>query len=302
VALDRPPIATDVSVVVPTVGRALLRGCLESLATGTVWPANLIVVDQGSNAEVATWIDELKARRLPTTYVHSSEKGVAAGTNRGFERVRTSLVATTHDDCRVHADWLEKIAERLPGFGEAIVTGRVEPEGAGIVLTTVTAPDPATYTTPIIDRDVLFPPNMAFPMRLLERIGYQDEHPSLRFAGEDNDWAYRALRAGVPILYDPEIVVSHLAWQSVDVLRTLYERYARGQGAFYGKHLRRADLFIARRVVRDLVRAPWLLLRGALSRNDELIAMGLGEIRGLPSGLFAGIKNTGQHEPGSTRG
>lgn len=299
---DRPPIATDISVVVPTVGRALLRGCLESLAAGTVWPADLIIVDQGENAEVATWIDDLEVRGVPITYIRSTETGIASGTNRGFERVRTSFVATTHDDCRVHADWLERIGERLPGMGEAIVTGRVEPEGAGVVLTTITAPEPATYTTPMIDRDVLFPPNMAFPMRLLERIGYQDEHPSLRFAGEDNDWAYRALRAGVPIVYDPEIVVSHLAWQSADVLRALYERYARGQGAFYGKHLRRVDLFIARRVVRDLVRAPWLLLRGAFSRNDELIAMGLGEIRGLPSGLFAGLKNTGQHQPRSTRG
>jgi GT2 family glycosyltransferase len=299
---DLPPIATDISVVVPTVGRALLRGCLESLATGTVWPADLIVVDQGGNAEVATWVDDLEARGVPITYVRSTETGVASATNRGLERVRTSLAATTHDDCRVHADWLEKLVERLPGIGEAIVTGRVEPEGAGIVLTTVTAGVPTTYTTPMIDRDVLFPPNMAFPMRVLERIGYQDEHPSLRLAGEDNDWAYRALRAGVPIVYDPEIVVSHLAWQSVDMLRALYERYARGQGAFYGKHLRRADLFIARRVIRDLVRAPWLLLRGVLSRNDELIAMGLGEVRGLPFGLIAGLKNTGQQEPRSTRG
>jgi GT2 family glycosyltransferase len=299
---DLPPIATDISVVVPTVGRALLRGCLESLATGTVWPADLIVVDQGGNAEVATWVDDLEARGVPITYVRSTETGVASATNRGLERVRTSLAATTHDDCRVHADWLEKLVERLPGIGEAIVTGRVEPEGAGIVLTTVTARVPTTYTTPMIDRDVLFPPNMAFPMRVLERIGYQDEHPSLRLAGEDNDWAYRALRAGVPIVYDPEIVVSHLAWQSVDMLRALYERYARGQGAFYGKHLRRADLFIARRVIRDLVRAPWLLLRGVLSRNDELIAMGLGEVRGLPFGLIAGLKNTGQQEPRSTRG
>jgi GT2 family glycosyltransferase len=299
---DLPPIATDISVVVPTVGRALLRGCLESLATGAVWPADLIVVDQGGNAEVATWVDDLEARGVPITYVRSTETGVASATNRGLERVRTSFAATTHDDCRVHADWLEKLVERLPGIGEAIVTGRVEPEGAGIVLTTVTARVPTAYTTPMIDRDVLFPPNMAFPMRVLERIGYQDEHPSLRLAGEDNDWAYRALRAGVPIVYDPEIVVSHLAWQSVDMLRALYERYARGQGAFYGKHLRRADLFIARRVVRDLVRAPWLLLRGVLSRNDELIAMGLGEIRGLPFGLIAGLKNTGQQEPRSTHG
>ena len=64
------------------------------------------------------------------------------------------------------------------------------------MLTVITRREPAVYSEPLIDRDVLFPPNMAFPIRLLERIGYFDEHPSLRLAGEDNEWAYRALRAG----------------------------------------------------------------------------------------------------------
>jgi GT2 family glycosyltransferase len=145
----------------------------------------------------------------------------------------------------------------------------------------------------MIDRDVLFPANMAFSPTLLERIGYFDEHPSLRLAGEDNEWAYRALRAGVPIVYDPDILVSHLAWQAADSLPGLYERYARGQGAFYGKHLRRADLFIARRIARDLLRAPWLLLRGFVTGNEQLVAMGLGEVRGLIPGILAGMTNRG---------
>ena len=67
----------------------------------------------------------------------------------------------------------------------------------------------------LLDGDVLFPPNMAFAMRLLSRIGAFDEHPSLATAGEDNEWAHRAMRAGVTIVYDPTIVVGHLARHSV---------------------------------------------------------------------------------------
>jgi GT2 family glycosyltransferase len=295
---DRPPVAADVSIVIPTVGRELLKGCLESIAAGTVWPAELIVVDQGSGA-AATSIDDLIRRGVATTYVNSNETGIAAGTNRGLERVRTPFVATTHDDCRVRSDWLERISERVRSAGDAILTGRVEPEGEGVVLTIVTSSKPATYTRPMIDRDVLFPSNMAFSLRLLERIGYLDEHPSLRFAGEDNEWAYRALRAGIPIIYDPDAVVTHHAWQGADALRSLYRRYARGQGAFYGKYLRRADPFIARRVARDMVRAPWLLLRGAVTGNADLVAMGLGEVIGLPTGLLAGLRNAGDHTSGA---
>jgi GT2 family glycosyltransferase len=298
---DRPPIAADFSVVIPTVGRDLLEDCLESIAAGTVWPDELIVVDQGRSPAAARWADRLARRGLATAYVPSSETGIAAGTNRGLERVRTSFVATTHDDCRVRSDWLERISERLSSAGDAIVTGRVEPEGEGIVLTIVTSSKPQTYTKPMIDRDVLFPPNMAFPLRVLERVGYLDEHPSLRLAGEDNEWAYRALRAGVPIVYDPDAVVAHRAWQGADALRPLYRRYARGQGAFYGKYLRRADLFIAGRVVRDVVRAPWLVLRGAVTHNADLLAMGLGGAVGLPAGLFAGLRNAGDQTGGTAR-
>jgi GT2 family glycosyltransferase len=288
------PVASDVSVVIPTLGRELLEGCLESIAAGTAWPAEVIVVDQGSSSSVASWIDRLTRPGLVITHVRSSDRGIAAGTNRGLERVRTRFVATTHDDCRVQADWMERLSARTREVGNSILTGRVEPRGDGVVLTVITRREPTVYSEPLIDRDVLFPPNMAFPIRLLERIGYFDEHPSLRLAGEDNEWAYRALRARVPIVYDPEVVVDHIAWQDPDRRISLYRRYARGQGSFYGKHLRRRDAFILRRTLRDLARAPWLVLRGAVSRNTDLLDMGLGELTGLPAGVLAGLRNAGE--------
>jgi len=292
-------VADDVTVVVPTVGRALLEGCLDSIAVGTVWPAEVVVVDQSRTDLIVPWIARLRSAGLSITHVRSDESGIAAATNRGFERVRTPLVATTHDDCRVRADWLETISARVRAIGDAIVTGRVEPEGEGVVLTIVTSAEPKTYTRPTIDRDVLFPPNMAFPIRLLNRIGYLDEHPSLRLAGEDNEWAYRAMRSGIPIVYDPHAIVSHVAWQSRGEVRDVYRRYARGQGAFYGKYVRRGDPFILKRMIRDLVRAPWLVTRAALSGNSELMAMGVGELTGLPAGILAGLRNAG--EPQRTR-
>jgi GT2 family glycosyltransferase len=286
-------IVPDLTIVIPTLGRELLKGCLESITAGTLWPAELIVVDQGGNRAVDTWVERLTRLGLSITHVRSNETGIAAGTNRGLERVRTPLVALTHDDCRVRPDWLWRLSARLREVGDAILTGRVEPEGDGLVLTVVTHREGAVYTRPLIDRDVLFPPNMGFATRLLERVGYFDEHPSLRLAGEDNEWAYRALRRGLPIIYDPTIVVTHLAWQDPRRRTSLYRRYARGQGSFYGKYIRAGDSFIFRRAARDVARAPWLVLRGAVTRNRDLLAMGLGELTGLPVGLLAGLRNRG---------
>jgi GT2 family glycosyltransferase len=289
-------VAADVTVVIPTVGRALLEGCLDSIAAGNVWPGDVVVVDQSRTDLIVPWVARLRSAGLSITHVRSDESGIAAATNRGFERVRTPFVATTHDDCRVRGDWLETISARVRTVGDAIVTGRVEPEGDGVVLTIVTSAEPKTYMKPMIDRDVLFPPNMAFPIRLLRRIGYLDEHPSLRLAGEDNEWAYRALRSGIAIVYDPYSVVSHVAWQARHELKDVYRRYARGQGAFYGKYVRRGDPFIVWRAIRDLARSPWLVTRAALTRDPELMAMGVGELTGLPAGIVAGLRNAGGHE------
>jgi glycosyltransferase involved in cell wall biosynthesis len=288
------PVCRDVTVVIPTTGGDVLRGCLSSIAAGTTWPQELIVVDQGQRAEVAAWIAELRGSGLNARHLPSSQRGIAQATNRGLEQARTQFVAVTHDDCRVRLDWLARLAARLPDVGDGVLTGRVEPAGDGIVLTVKVADEPAVYHAPLLDADVLFPPNMGFPVRLLEQVGAFDEHGSLLTAGEDNDWAYRVLRAGIPVIYDPTITVGHLARFTPADLPSLYRRYAHGQGAFYGKHLRRGDRFIARRALRDLVRAPWLLLRGLATRNRELIAMGTGEVTGLPRGIFAGLRNDGR--------
>jgi hypothetical protein len=294
--------ADDVTVVIPTLGGTVLEGCLESVAQGSIWPARLIVVDQGGGTVIASSIARLRQHGMDVEHVLAPAAGISSATNLGLRHVRTTFAAVTHDDCRVRTDWLHRLAMRLPGVGESILTGRVEPEGDGIVLTVNTADAPRTYRSPLLGGDVLFPPNMAFPIRLLERIGWLDEHPSLATAGEDNEWAHRALRAGVSIVYDPTVIVGHLARHRPEDLPGLYLRYARGQGAFYGTWLRRGDPFIARRAARDLLRAPWLLLRGFLTRNSELVAMGRGEVMGLLPGIVAGLCNPGVrgHEKGPT--
>jgi len=282
-----------VTVIVPTLGGSVLPGCLESIVSGTVWPARLVVIDQGRGTETADWIAAVRAQGMDVLLERANPAGISAATNRGLQNVRTLYAAVTHDDCRVRFDWLERLAARLTELGDAILTGRVEPEGDGIVLTVKTAALPATYTSPLLDGDVLFPPNMGFAVRLLDRIGCFDEHPSLATAGEDNEWAHRALRAAVKIVYDPTVVVNHLARHRPEDLPVLYRRYARGQGAFYGTWLRRGDRFIARRAARDLLRAPWLLMRGVVTRNSDLISMGRGEIAGLLPGIVAGLRNPG---------
>jgi GT2 family glycosyltransferase len=286
------PSSREVSVVVPTTGGSVLRGCLESIRAGSRWPARVVIVDQGPGA-ADTSIAAMRHDGLDVVHVRAQPMGISAATNLGLRHVETTYGAVTHDDCVVRRDWLERLERRLLQEKDAVVTGRVEPDGEGIVLTIKVADTPAVYTRPLLTGDVLFPPNMAFALQVMARAGWFDEHPSLATAGEDNEWAHRALRAGVRIVYDPTVVVGHLARHVAADLPGLYRRYSRGQGAFYGTWLRRGDRFIMARAARDLVRAPWLLLRGLVTRNHQLVAMGWGEVTGLLPGILAGLGNPG---------
>ena len=211
--VDEHEILRDISVVIPTLGRPVLNECLRSIQDSETWPAALFVVDQSSSPHIAERLREMRDAGLNAMHVPMRGLGVARGTNHGLRKVRTSLVAVTHDDCRVQRDWLGAIRDRVMLEGVAVVTGRVLPEGDAEVPSIITSTVGATYTRPLHGRDVLFPANMAFPRAVLDAVGFMDEDPLLAAASEDNEWAYRVLRAGIPIVYAPQAVVTHLAWR-----------------------------------------------------------------------------------------
>jgi hypothetical protein len=75
---------------------------------------------------------------------------------------------------------------------------------------------------------------------VVELVGYFDT----RFgagqaigAAEDTDFVYRACRAGVPVLYDPSIVIfHHHGRREVAQVKQLQNIYSLGDGALYAKH------------------------------------------------------------------
>jgi GT2 family glycosyltransferase len=279
------PTDPDISVVIPTLGRGILRNTLEALERGTVWPARVIVVDQGRSSEVRALLGEVEARCFDTLWVPSAQTGRAAGVNRGIECVTTRFVAITDDDCVVHHDWVERIAGLLRENAGAIITGRVEADDAGVVLSVVTDREQYVQRRPALRFDRLSGGNMGFARTLVDRLGGLDEDQCVRTA-EDGEFAYRALRAGVPILYAPEVVVTHVGWRDERQRSAQYESYALSQSGFYGKYLRRGDLFIALRAGVHLVRALRRWALGAVRGDREIARNG----RAYVLGFFPGIR------------
>jgi GT2 family glycosyltransferase len=283
-------IISEISVVVPTIGRDVVGRCLESIRVGTTWPARLVVVDQGENNQLLQWIDDLRSAGIETLHLRAPLRGAAAARNHGFRHVATPFVAATDDDCLVASDWLEKLVARLKRHPTAIVTGQVESmptEEGGAAPSIFRGTSEEVHVRPLLRRDPLSSGNMGFALSLLSRIGPMDEHPSLRMA-EDAEWSYRALRAGVPIVYAPEVRVSHLEWRDPASMATTYRSYARSQGSFYGLYVRRGDWFAASRMAFDLLRGPWIIARGLLTRNEMLLDIGAAYLRQLMPGFIEG--------------
>ena len=280
------------SVVVPTIGRTeLLRRCLESLLACRPLPAEILVVDQSRGSAVtdlAGALDEGKRVRV----LKSKGRGIAEGTNLGVRAALHEAVLVTHDDCTVATDWIGVAVELLAGHHGAIFTGRVlAPADAAYVPSTIDASEPVDYTGRITS-GVLYPANMAFERDAMVEFGGFDERPGLRLAGEDNDLCFRWLCDGRPLRYEPSLLVWHHDWRSPDQLRRTHVTYARGQGAFYAKHLlerRREVLPLLRWDLGEGLKAQLRGFRRATPRwQDPYREMTVSLVLGIASELWRG--------------
>jgi GT2 family glycosyltransferase len=287
-AVQPKPVLKDVSVVIPTVGRPILQSCLQWLADGSHWPGCIVVVDQGGNPAVAHWLQQLQAAGLDTLYVPSQQRGRAAGLNRGLEQVTTRSVAITDDDCFVVATWLARMTGRLRQEPGVIVTGRVEQAGdQEVAFSVVASREPNRYERPQLKVHPFIGGNAGLAMELVQRIGLFDEHPCLQSA-EDSDYGYRALRLGIPIVYDPDVILFHYHWRDANQRAVRYADYARSQGGFYGTYLRHGDPLVLMQTIRALVRSPLRWLRGVVTRDKELVENGRAHTLNLLPGIIAG--------------
>jgi GT2 family glycosyltransferase len=280
--------ALPVSVVVPTIGRpAQLRACLESLARCEPRAAEVVVVDQSTTGETAALVEQFG--RIGARRAHSHSRGVGLARNTGLRAAKHDLVAMTDDDCTVAPTWVataHRLASADPG---RIFTGRVlegKNEGGGGYTPSTRTDEVAHDFTGELSCDGLFSGNVVLPRRAALELGGFDERLE---TAKDNDFGYRWLRAGRPMTFDPELVVWHNDWRTPQELERLYVVYWRGQGAFYGKHLRSRDPMMLRFLARDLKKAVKATGERVLRGRPRWTDWRRGIMRGLPVGLWRGL-------------
>ena len=288
-----PTIDAELTLVIPTLGRSLLRRTLDSVMAGTAWPARVIIVDQGRKPEIEALARELVARGLDVDYVPSERTGRSAGLNTGIERVTSRYFCITDDDCPPAPDWIERIGERLRRHPGCIVTGRAVASVGDMQLSVVTSEVESMQRKPSLKFDRMTGANVGMALDVYESVGPFSEDPCMRTA-EDVDFAYRALRRGIAIVYAPELVVEHLGWRDQAGRDEQYQGYARSHGGVYGWYLRRGDLFLGARMTVHLLRASRRWLFATLRGEEESARNGRAYVTGLWTGVRAGWAAAGR--------
>jgi GT2 family glycosyltransferase len=284
----------EITLLIPTLGREILRGTLASVLAGETWPGRLILVHQGSAPGTAALAEELRQLGLDVLYVHSERVGKSAALNLGISKVQSRFVVITDDDCEVAPDWIARIGDRLRRHLPAIVTGRVDAGEGEVQLSVVTSESEAVQRRPALRFDRLSGGNLGMPIEAVRRVGPFTEMHAMRNA-EDTEFAYRALRAGVPIVYAPEVAVCHRGWRDEAQREDRYRSYARSHSAFFGWYLRQGDRFMILRVAVHLLRSLRRWVVGALSGDRESARNGKAYLTEFLPGLREGWRGGALH-------
>jgi glycosyltransferase involved in cell wall biosynthesis len=239
----------SISIVIPTRNRpADLAECIRAVLRNCGF-AELIVVDQSDDRATEQAVAALSDPRL--RYLRSALRGATNGRNAGIEASSGEIVAFTDDDCRVSQDWAFSIARIFAADREAaVVCGRVVvPEelakkGYAVTFEPEVREWQGRYPSPGHDWGITA--NFAARRDVFTRIGSFDGllgpgAPLL--CGEETDFLFRVLKAGLKVVNAREVLVEHLGVrahgpESARILRI----YAAGAGAATFKHVRLADV------------------------------------------------------------
>ena len=251
----------NITVAIPTLDRPVeLARCLTALFTGTVLPAEVLIINQGERDEVEQAIKPFQlTHATPISQCSQSPRGLSAARNLAIERARCHVIAFTDDDCVPAPDWLAHIERTLISAPCADgMTGSILPLGDAapgyFPISLRTRRTQVLFQGRTLPWHVGSGGNFAVRQDWLRRVGGYDERlgaGSPGKAAEDTDLFYRLLRAGAMIRYEPDAIIYHERQDAARLIRSFWS-YSHGIGAFVAKHLRKGDLYAA------YILAAWL--------------------------------------------
>jgi GT2 family glycosyltransferase len=228
---DRRQTAPAVTVIVPTLNAAsLVQLALQNLRAQTILPAEIIVIDNGSEDETAAVVRANGGSLIPLTANH----GFAAAVNIGIEAAQNDWLLILNNDVELRPDWLEKVLNAVQESGTYFGVGKLlqkrnpgRLDGTWDLISRAgcawrcgwNAPDGdlwnerrridmGSLTAMLIRKDVF------------HRTGVLDTRYESYY--EDVDFGLRCALAGYAGVYEPEAVGWHIGSATVGLSRSTY--------------------------------------------------------------------------------
>jgi GT2 family glycosyltransferase len=291
--------AGEVTAVVPVKNRRDLLERLLAGLRGQTWPpAEVLVVDNGSEDGAADLAERMGARVIRM----GTNTGFSRAVNRGIRECRTEWLALINSDVELAPDWLEQLCRAAQGHPEAwYVTGKIlsatDPEridgtfdlmsrGACAWRAGAGARDGPAFSA---GREIWSAPGTAalFRAELFQRVGMLEE--SFESYLEDVDLGIRCACQGYSGWYAPEARVWH--WGSATLGRwhpDVVYLIARNQVLLVARHY----------PARLLLRCAWSILAGQVLWGLVAVrhASGWAYVRGKAAGLRQ-FRNARKHTP-----
>jgi glycosyltransferase involved in cell wall biosynthesis len=198
-----------ISVIICTYNRAsLLSRVLSSLSKQSLSLERfeVIVVNDGSTDDTSTVCNKMHID-IPNLRHISMQRnvGLAAARNRGIEEAVGEYILFTDDDCIPSGDWIERMGKTLETA--KIVAGAVASTRANYVtlchnIAQFHAFMPGRKAGP---SEFIAGANMAFHRSVLKELGDFDKEAG----AEDTEMVLRAHLRGYPVLFAPDVLVTH---------------------------------------------------------------------------------------------
>jgi len=282
------------SVVVPTRNRAEhALGCVRTILHGDGFD-ELIVVDQSDGADTEAALATLADPRLRC--LRSGLRGATNARNAGIEASKGEVIAFTDDDCRVAPDWSANIARVFAGDPDAaVVCGRVvvpaemQREGFAIAFEPEVREWQGRFPRPGHDWGITA--NFAVRRAAFARVGTFDAllGPGAPLVcGEEPDFLFRVLKAGLKVVNAREVLVEHLGVRAHGLESSkLFRIYAAGTSAALFKHVRLGDIDAIGLYLRHLGGCARLIFTNLVHLHRPL---GVGYTLAFLSGAVASLK------------
>lgn len=302
------PDDPEISVIVCTRDRPDdLRGALRSLTAQDFDRFEVIVVDQSHGPHTKAVVENALASDGRIRYLHLDQAGLSRAYNAGIGAARGPLLAFTDDDCAAPTNWLRSVAVAFDAEPDvALLYGQVLlPPG----LDQRDGEDGFTPQLPIARRRRLsrrdgfrvfgMGANFAARRSACVEVGGFDEvlggGGPLQSA-QDFDFAYRLFRQGHAIVLEPNVIVYHYGFRSLDDWPAVVRSYGIGVGGFYWKHVRMGDPYAARKLAAMLLRESagvarkLVLRRPAASQWTYVCNVGVGIFRSHRFAVDSGMR------------